>query len=50
MGGNSDGETGCIDLALNLAMSDMLESRIKGGIGLLFIDQALDLLDSSRAS
>jgi len=50
LGGNSDGETGCVDLALNLAMSDLLESRIKGGIGLLFIDQALDLLDSSRAA
>lgn len=50
LGGDSDGEIGCVDLALSMAMGDMLESRIKGGIGLLFIDQALDLLDSTRAA
>lgn len=50
LGGDSDGELACVDLALNLAMSDMLESRVTGGIGLLFLDQVLDLLDNARAA
>lgn len=46
---DSDGEIACVDLALNLAIADVLDSRIPGGgIGLLFIDQQLDLLDEVR--
>lgn len=45
---SSDGEIGCVDIAINLAMADMLESRIPGGLGLLYIDQAIDLVDAVR--
>jgi DNA repair exonuclease SbcCD ATPase subunit len=46
--GNSDGELSSVDLALNLAMCDMLSARIPGGFNFLFIDQAIDLLDTVR--
>jgi DNA repair exonuclease SbcCD ATPase subunit len=29
-------------------MSDVLESRISGGFGFMFVDQAIDLLDTVR--
>jgi DNA repair exonuclease SbcCD ATPase subunit len=46
--GNSDGEIACVDLAINFAMSDILESRLKDGFGLLYIDQAIDNVDPVR--
>jgi DNA repair exonuclease SbcCD ATPase subunit len=48
LAGNSDGELGTVDLAVNFAMSDILESRITDGFGFMFIDQAIDLLDTAR--
>lgn len=46
--GNSDGEISCLDLAINFAMSDILENRLDGGLGILYIDQAIDLVDPIR--
>ena len=50
LAGNSSGERACVDLALNLAMSDLLDNRIPGGVGLLFLDQVLDLMDEARGA
>lgn len=50
LGSASDGELACVDIALNLAISDMLSSRVPGGIGLLFLDQVADLVDEARAA
>ena len=47
---DSDGEIACIDLALCLAMSDILSDRIAGSVNLLVIDQTIDSLDSVRAA
>jgi len=44
---DSDGEIGCVDIAVHFAMSDILASRI--GLGLLMIDQFLDTVDLVRA-
>jgi DNA repair exonuclease SbcCD ATPase subunit len=46
----SDGELGCCDIALNLAISDMLDARVPGGLNLLFLDQVVDLVDPARAA
>jgi DNA repair exonuclease SbcCD ATPase subunit len=48
LGGSCDNELHSVNLALNLAMSDLLETRISGGFGFMFIDQAIDLLDTIR--
>ena len=50
LGSASDGELACVDVALNLAISDMLSNRVPGGIGLLFLDQVADLVDEARAA
>ena len=47
---DSDGEIACIDLALCLAMSDILSDRITSFVNLLVIDQTIDSLDSVRAA
>jgi DNA repair exonuclease SbcCD ATPase subunit len=49
MGGSCDNELSAVDFSLNLAMSDILESRIQGGFGFLFVDQALDAFDTVRS-
>jgi DNA repair exonuclease SbcCD ATPase subunit len=48
LGGGSDGELASVDLAVNFAMSDLLDARIPGGMGFMLIDQAIDLLDTAR--
>ena len=50
IGQSSDGELACIDIAMNLAISDLLDARVPGGIGLLFLDQIVDLVDPARAA
>lgn len=47
---DSDGEIACIDLALCLAMSDILSHRITNAVNLLVVDQSIDSLDSVRAA
>lgn len=48
LAGSCDNELHSLDLALNLAMTDVLGSRIPGGFGFLFVDQSVDLLDPVR--